>query len=259
MMLKIGNTAYPSLKGKVSDEEWDIRVQTAALFRLIPLMGWDDLSMQLVSARVGDHFLAGPSELLYEEVTASSLVKVNLEGDVVSDTPFSVIKSTWYPMRAVHAVRPDANFVIHTHDDYIAAVACNTEGLLPITQSAAFAMADGLAYHDYEGVETYEERMSGLQRSLGACNNALILRNHGLVTLGYLARQAFLRHYNLRKACRIQVLASSAQHRELIKFPPSLVESFQMELLRLAQGEGNTDPWDGLLRKLARLDPEFME
>lgn len=258
-MLKIGNITYPSLKGRVSDEEWDVRVQTAALFRLIPLLGWDDLSMQLVSARIGEHFLVGPSALLFEEVTASSLVKITLDGEIVGDTPFSIIASTWYPMRGVHEARPDANFVIHSHDDYIAAVACNTEGLLPISQPAAFAMADGLAYHDYEGVETYAERIPGLQRALGATNHAVLLRSHGLLTLGYLARQAFLRHYNLRKACRIQILAGGARHGELIKFPQALIDSFQMELLRLAQGDGTTDPWDGLLRKLAKLDPGFMD
>lgn len=258
-MLKIGTTTYPSLKGKVSDEEWEVRVQTAALFRLIPMMGWDDLSMQLVSSRIGDNFLFGPSGPLYEEVTASSLVKINLAGEILSDTPFGIVKSTWYPMRAVHEVRADANFAIHTHDDIVAAVACNSEGLLPISQPAAFALADGLGYHTYEGVETYEDKVPSLQRSLGPKNNALILRNHGLLTVGYVAKQAFLRHYNVRKACRIQVLAGSAKHGELLKFPQSLLDGFRMELYRIGQGENTTDPWDGLLRKLAKLDPSFMD
>lgn len=259
MMLTIGDTSYPSLKGKVSDEEWDIRVQTAALYRLIPLMGWDDLSMQLVSSRVGEHFLFSPSGPLYEEITASSLVKINLQGEIVSDTPFQIAPSTWYPMRGIHEVRPDANFIIHTHDDLIAAVACNAEGLLPISQSAAFAMADGLGYHSYEGVETYEDKIPSLQRALGETNNALILRNHGLVTLGPLAKMAFLRHYNVRKACRVQLLASSANNGELIKFSEPMLESFRYELFRISQGEGTTDPWDGLLRKLVKLDPSFMD
>lgn len=257
-MLKIGNIDYPSLEGKVTDEEWQIRVQTAALFRLIPLMGWDDLSMQIVTARVGDNFLFGPAGPLYEEVTASSLVMINLQGEIVSDTPFEIAKSVWYPMRAVHEARQDANFVIHTHDDIIAAIACNSEGLLPISQSAAFAMADGLAYHDYDGVETYEEKIPSLQRSLGPENNAVILRNHGLLTLGYLAKHAFLRHYNIRKACRIQMMAGSAKHGELIKFSQPMLDSFKYELSRVNQGDGTTDPWDGLLRKLEKIDPSFM-
>lgn len=258
-MLKIGDTAYPSLKGNVSDNEWDIRVQTAALFRLIPFMGWDDLSLQLISARVGDHFLVAPSGLLFEEVTASSLVKINLYGEAISESPFGIVKNAWYPMRAVHEARPDANFVIHSHDDIIAAVACNAEGLLPISQSAAFALADGLAYHDYEGVETYEERMLSLQRSLGAANNAAILRSHGLLTLGYEAKHAFMRHYNIWKACHIQVLATSAKHGELIRFPRPLLDGFRHELMRIGQGDGTMDPWPGLLRKLTKLDPSFLD
>lgn len=259
MNLAIGNTSYPSLKGVVTDEEWNVRLQLAAVFRLIPLMGWDDLSMQLCSARIGDHFLVGPLGPLFEEVTASSLVKINMAGEVVSDTPFGAVNSVWYPMKAVHEARADANFVIHTHDDIVAAVACNSQGLLPISQPAAFAIADGLGYHAYEGVETYETCIPAIQASLGPTNNALLLRNHGLVTLGYQASHAFLRHYNVRKACRIQMMAQSSNSGSLIHLPPSMIESFRAELQRLAQGVGTSDPWEGLLRKLVKLDPSFME
>jgi ribulose-5-phosphate 4-epimerase/fuculose-1-phosphate aldolase len=257
--LKLGDISYPSVKGKVSDEEWNIRVNTAALFRLIPLMGWDDLSMQLVSARVSDGFLFVPNGPLFEEVTASSLVKINMEGEVISDTPFGIVKSTWYPMKAVHEAREDANFVIHTHDDIIAAVACNSEGLLPISQSAAFAWADGLGYHTYDGVETYEEKMPSLQHSLGATNNAVILRNHGLLTIGYEASHAFMRHYNIRKACNIQMMAQSFRYGELVNFSQDMLDSFKYELGRIQQGDGTTNPWPGLLRKLTGLDPSFMD
>lgn len=258
-MQSIGNVQYPSLEGRVSDEEWNIRVQTAAIFRLIPHMGWDDLSMQLVSARVGEHFLFGPSGPLYEEVTPSSLVKINLKGDVVGEHPFGISKSTWYPMRAVHEARPDANFVIHTHDNIIAAVACNKEGLLPISQPAAFALADGLSYHDYEGAETYEEKIPSLQQSLGPKNNAALLRNHGLLTLGWEAKHAFLRHYNIRKACDIQLLAMASTPREnLITFSKEMLDSFKYELERVNEGDGTTDPWAGLIRKLLAQDPSFL-
>ncbi|WP_322981437.1 class II aldolase/adducin family protein [Pseudomonas sp. C11] len=256
--LRIGEVAYPSLEGKVSDEEWRVRVNTAAIFRLIPMMGWDDLSMQLVSARVGDGYLFVPNGPLFEEVTASSLVKINIEGEVISDSPFGIVKSTWYPMKAVHEVREDANYVIHTHDDIIAAVACNSEGLLPISQSAAFAWADGLAYHAYDGVETYEEKMPGLQQSLGATNNAALLQNHGLLTLGVEAGHAFMRHYNIWKACRVQMMAQCARHGELIKFSQEMLNSFKHEVSRVQEGDGTTDPWAGLLRKLIKKDPSFM-
>lgn len=257
-MLKIGNTQYPSLEGKVSDEEWQVRVNTAAIFRLIPLMGWDDLSMQLVSARVSDGYLFVPNGPLFEEVTASSLVKINMEGDVISDSPFGIVKSTWYPMKAVHEVRKDANYVIHTHDDIIAAVSCNSAGLLPISQSAAFAWADGLAYHSYDGVETYEDKIPGLQASLGATNNAVMLQNHGLLTLGMEASHAFMRHYNIRKACRIQMMAQCARYGELTQFSQGMMDTFKHEINRVQHGDGTTDPWAGLLRKLMKEDPSFM-
>src|SRR5689334_8312356 len=120
-LLNIGDIQYPSLKGQVPADEWQTRVQLAALFRLVPFMGWDDLSMQLCAARVGEHFLFGPDCFLFEEVTASSLVKIDLQGNKVDDSPFKVGPNLWHPMRAVFEVRPDAHTVIHTHDDYVAA------------------------------------------------------------------------------------------------------------------------------------------
>lgn len=259
MTLKVGNISYPSLKGKVSEQEWVARVQFAALCRLIPQMGWDDLSMQLISARVGDEYLFIPNGLLFEEMTASSIVKLNIKGEILSDTPFGIVASTWYPMRAVHEARNDVNFVIHTHDDILAAVACNKDGLLPISQSAAFALADGLGYHDYEGVETYEEKIPSLQQALGASNNAVLLRNHGLLTVGWEASHAFMRHYNIWKACRIQLLASGPRNGELIHFPAEMLAEFKHELARVGQGDGTSNPWHGLLRKLTATDSSFMD
>jgi len=257
MMLKIGDVEYPSLKGKVSEEEWQARVELAAMYRLVPMMGWDDQSLTHCSARIGEHYLFNPLGFLFEEITASSLVKVTLDGEIISDTPFEITIGGWYVMKAVHAVREDANFVIHTHDDFGAAVAAQKRGLLPISQPAAFAIGDALAYHDYEGVETYEARMPSLQASLGKANNNLILRNHGLLTLGYFAKHAFLRHHNLRKACRIQVMAG-ADGCELVEVPTPILETFPVEIMRAASGEGN-DAWPGLLRKLERLDPGFKD
>jgi ribulose-5-phosphate 4-epimerase/fuculose-1-phosphate aldolase len=259
MILTIGQTAYPSLKGHVSDEEWNTRVQLAALFRLVPIMGWDDLSNQLCAARVGQHFLVGPHGVLFEEVTASSLVKVDIEGRVVDETPFTPGTNLWHPMRAVFEARPDAHTVIHTHDDYITAVAAQAQGLLPISQSAAFAMAAGLAYHTYEGVETYAERMPSLQKSLGPSNLTLILRNHGVVTLGASVPAAFMLHHIVRKACRTQVMAGANTEAELIHLSDSMVESFKFELQRASQGDGTNVAWPGLLRKLERQDPGFMD
>lgn len=261
-MPKIGSTEYPSLKSQVPEAEWQQRVQLAALFRLIPMMGWDDLSNQLCATRVEGGFLFGPRGLLFEEVTASSLVKVNIEGEVLSETPFGVVPNVWHPMRAVFEARPDAHTVIHTHDDYLAAVAATAEGLLPISQPAAFSLAAGLAYHTYEGVETYAERIPSLQKALGPRNHSILLRNHGLLTLGPTVATAFMLHYIVRKACRTQVLAgasAAATGGRLSQLGPEMLGTFGTELARAGQGDGSNDAWPGLLRKLQREQPDFMD
>lgn len=248
-MLKLGDIEYPSLKGKVSQAEWAVREELAALYRLTPLFGWDDLSLTHASARVpGEpHYLFNPMGFLFEEITASSLIKITLDGEVVQDTPFEITLGGWYPMKAVHAVREDANFILHCHDDYGLAVSARKEGLLPVSQPAGFAIGDKTAYHDYDGVETYEEKIVGLQQSLGEANR-LILRNHGLLTLGPAAYFAFIRMYNLVQACRVQVLAGRGD--DLVRIAPEILEQFPAELHR---PQGNF-AWPGLLRKLDRLD-----
>ncbi|HEY2032187.1 MAG TPA: class II aldolase/adducin family protein [Rhizomicrobium sp.] len=252
--MRLGDTEYPSLRGKVSDEEWRARVELAALYRLVPLMGWDDLSITHCSARVPGkpHYLFNPMGFLFEEITASSLIKITLEGEVLSETPFEITLGGWYPMKAVHAAREDANFVIHTHDTYGIALSARKEKLQPVSQGAGFVIADKIAYHDYDGVETYEDRIVGLQKSLGDANR-LILHNHGLLTVGRTARQAFQRMHGLNKACLVQLLAGRSE--ELIHLPESILAGFPAEITR-AQGN---NPWPGMLRKLDRLDPSYKD
>ena len=247
-MLRVGDIEYPSLKGRVSAEEWLARVELAALYRLVVMLGMDDMSITHCSAQVGEHYLFNPSGFLFEEITASSLVKIDLQGQIVAETPFQIVEGGWYPMKAVHAARPDAKFVIHTHDNHGIALSAQRRKLLPIAQSTAFALADQIAYHDYDGVETYEDRVAGLQASLGSANR-MILHNHGLLVLGQTARQTLYRLYSLNKACQVQLLAGPTE--ELIQIPEDILETFPAELKR-AQGN---NPWPGLLRKLDRLDP----
>jgi ribulose-5-phosphate 4-epimerase/fuculose-1-phosphate aldolase len=253
--MKIGDIEYPSLKGKVSDAEWQTRVELAAIYRLIPLLGWYDLVMAPASARIPgeQNYLYNPSELLFEEVTASSLVKINLDGELAADTPFSYLRAGWYPMQAAHAAREDANWVIHVHDDYGMALSTRKERLLPITQTAGFALADGVAYHSYDGVETYKDRVAGLQQSLGTANR-LILHNHGLLTVGLTAWQALSRMTGLRKACRVQLLAGFGK--DLIHIEPEILDTF-VEELRVGPAVNNA--WPGLLRKLDRLNPSYKD
>lgn len=251
--MKVGDIEYPSLRGSVSDAEWRTRVELAALYRLAVLMDWDDLSITHISARVpGEpNYLFNPSGLLFEEVTASSLVKVNLDGKIVAETPFEIVAGGWYPMQAVHAARDDANFVIHTHDVYGIALSVREEGLQPITQTIGFILGDGVAYHDYDGVETYADRVASLQASLGSANR-MILRNHGLLTLGLSAGQAFRRMNGLVRSCKIQLLAG---RENLVHIDDGILATFEEEL---ARAQGN-DPWPGLLRKLDRLDPTYKD
>ncbi len=255
MMLKLGDIEYPSLKGKVSEAEWKARVELAALYRLIELFGWNDLSGAPASARIPGQpfYLFNPNGLLFEEITASSLVKINLEGEVVSETPFRHVASTWFPMKAVHEVREDANFVIHSHDDYGMALSARREKLLPVSQSAGFALADGVAFHDYDGVETYQERVPALQASLGA-RNRMILHNHGLLAVGASAYQALYRMASLRKACRVQLLAGF--EKDLFQLPGEIIEQMAEEIRR---GPAVGNFWPGLLRKLDRIDPSYKE
>ena len=249
-MPKIGDIEYPSLRDKVSAEEWKARVELAALCRLLPQMGWDDLSNQLVGSRTGEHFLFTPAGVLFEEMTASCLLKLNIEGEIVDNTPFSIVPNLWHPLRAVFEARPDAQTVIHTHDDYVSAVAASKHGLLPISQPAALALAAGVSYHFYEGAETYAERIPALQRDLGSTNFSLILRNHGVVTLGPTIDAAFLIHHLVRKACRIQVMSGVNCGAEVYSIPDEIVAALPIELLRASAGDGSNNAWNGLLRKL---------
>lgn len=251
-----GDLEYPSLEGKVSDAEWQARVDLAALYRLIPLMGWWDLSQPPASARVPgepNHFLINPLGFLFEEITASSLVKITLDGAPVLDSPLRVSRQIWYPMQAVHAAREDANFVLHSHDEVFAALSARRDGLLPISQPAGFALAGGLAYHDYDGVETHAEQMPSLQASLGDYG-VMLLRNHGLVCLGRSAYEVIAKTANLRSACRIQLLAGQAEH--LKPIAPSVLPVFAEELRR---GVAVDNLWPGLLRKLDRIDPSYRQ
>lgn len=254
--MKLGDFEYPSLKGVVSDAEWQTRVDMAALCRLIPQMGWWDLSQSPVSARISDgsgHYLFNPVGFMFEEVTASSLVKIALDGEYVDDTPLTIMRAGWYPMQAVHAVRPDANFVIHSHDDYAAALSARWDELLPISQFAGFVLADGLAYHDFDGVETYAERMASLQASLGDANT-MILRNHGALALGPIAYAALARMANLRKSCVIQLHAGHAANVRPIS--PEVMPQFRKEI---EVGVTVDNLWGGLLRRLDRLDPSYKD
>jgi ribulose-5-phosphate 4-epimerase/fuculose-1-phosphate aldolase len=247
------------VRREVSEEEWQTRIDLAAAYRLVAHYGWDDLIFTHLSARVPGpehHFLINPYGMMFEEITASSLVKINLQGEIVSPSPYFINPAGFTIHSAVHAAREDALCVIHLHTDYGLAVSAQKDGLLPISQQSLFALAS-LSYHEYEGLALNEDEKSRLVSDLGDKTN-MILRNHGLLTVGRTAAAAFLSMYILERACRIQVLAQSGGG-TLLPVSEPILESVAAQLGAVTVGQGAQLAWPGLLRKLDRIDRSYRE
>jgi ribulose-5-phosphate 4-epimerase/fuculose-1-phosphate aldolase len=248
-----------SVREQVSAEEWQMRLDLAAAYRLIALYGWSDLIFTHISARVPGpehHFLINPYGFLFEEITASSLVKVDLHGGIVMDTPYFINPAGFTIHSAVHASRADALCVMHTHTAYGVAVSAQKNGLLPISQQSLFPLAS-VGYHDYEGLALNEEEKPRLVADLGN-NNCLILRNHGLLTVGRSAAEAFLLMYILENACRIQILAQSGGG-ELTHIDGRILQGITAQYQMVTKGMGAELSWPALLRKLDRMDSSWRE
>jgi ribulose-5-phosphate 4-epimerase/fuculose-1-phosphate aldolase len=248
----------PSLEGKISAEEWKIRVDLAAAYRLVAHFGWDDLIFTHLSARVPGpehHFLLNPYQLMFEEVTASSLVKVDMQGHPVGETPFITNAAGFTIHSALHMAREDAQAVIHLHTPHGQAVSAHSEGLLPLTQTAML-VRDDIAYHDYEGVAVDLDERERLIANIGD-KGAMLLRNHGTLTVGETVGEAFVKMYFLERACEAQILALSAGEAHLNNPPqgtPEVTAQQGRMGLKLAAG---MLAWPALLRKAYRLDPGF--
>ena len=248
-----------TIREQVSREEWLARVDLAAAYRLVAIYGWDDLIFTHISARVPGpehHFLINPYGMMFEEITASSLVKVDLDGKIVSESPYIINPAGFTIHSAVHAAREDALCVMHLHTDYGIAVSAQKDGLLPISQQSLFPLAS-LAYHVYEGLALNEEEKPRLVQDLGNKNN-MILRNHGLLTVGRTVAEAFLSMYILERACKIQILAQSAAG-ELVSVSEPIIERVAGQLGVVTVGQGAQLTWPGLLRKLDRLDRSYQD
>ena len=248
-----------SVKSQVSAEEWQVRTDLAACYRIIAMYGWDDLVFTHISARVPggeDHFLINPYGMLFEEITASSLVKVDLHGDKVLDSEHPVNPAGFVIHSAVHEAREDAGCVLHTHTKAGIAVSAQKDGLLPISQTAMFPYVT-LGYHDYEGVALNDDEKPRLVADLGT-NNALILRNHGLLTTAPTIADAFLLMYVLETACQIQIMAQSGGG-ELVQIPQPILDGVQAQAEQVTKGLGGALVWPGLLRKLDRRDSSFRD
>lgn len=248
-----------SIKMQVSDEEWKARVDLAACYRIVAMYGWDDLVFTHISARVPggeDHFLINPYGLLFEEITASSLVKVDLDGEKVLDSPHPVNPAGFVIHSAIHASREDAGCVLHTHTKAGIAVSAQEDGLLPISQTSLFPYVT-LGYHNYEGVALNDDEKPRLVADLGM-NNALILRNHGLLTTAPTVADAFLFMYVLETACQIQIMAQSGGS-DLVQVPEPVIAGIQAQAEQVTKGLGGALVWPALLRKLDRRDASFRD
>ena len=246
-----------SVRAEVSEEEWQTRIDLAACYRLIAIYGWDDLIFTHISARVPgshDHFLINAYGLLFEEMTASSLVKVDINGEIVLDTPHVVNPAGFTIHSAVHAARPDAGCVLHTHTRAGVAVSAQKDGLLPLSQISLFPYSM-LAYHDYEGLALNEDEKPRLVADLGK-SNFMILRNHGLLTTGATVADAFLHMYALETACQTQIMAQSAGV-ALTEVNSAIVDGIKAQIDRVLKGMGGELAWPALLRKLDRCDATY--
>ncbi|HEY2627997.1 MAG TPA: class II aldolase/adducin family protein [Usitatibacter sp.] len=246
-----------SIKGQVSAEEWAVRTDLAAAYRAVASYGWDDLVFTHISARVpgpGHHFLINPYGMMFEEITASSLVKIDLAGNKVTESPFEINPAGFTIHSAVHEAREDAQCVMHLHTTQGVAVSCQKEGLLAISQFSLFPLAS-LAYHDYEGVALNPEEKVRLVRDLGD-KHALILRNHGLLTCGATVADTFLYMYILQRACEVQVMAQAGGN-DLVKIPKPILDGITAASKMVLRQSGGMIAWPGILRRLDRADPSW--
>ena len=246
-----------STKGQVSAEEWAVRADLAAAYRAVALFGWDDLVFTHISARVpgpDHHFLINPYGMMFEEITASSLVKIDLQGRKVLESPFEINPAGFTIHGAVHEAREDAHCVMHLHTMEGVAVSCQKAGLLPLSQQSLFPLSS-LAYHSYEGVALDAGEKVRLVADLGDKHN-MILRNHGLLTCAETVADAFLYMYILQKACEVQVRAQAGGG-ELIPIPQPIVDGIRAASKVVLRQSGGMIAWPGILRKLDRTDPSW--
>ena len=245
------------LKGQVTEAEWRTRIDLAALYRLVALEKWDDLIFTHLSARVPGpehHFLINPFGMYFEEVTASSLVKVDLEGNIILEGPYGINPAGYTIHSAVHGAREDAQFVMHVHTDQGVAVSAQRDGLLPLSQHA-LAVMPHLAYHDYEGVALNLDERERLVADLGD-KALMMLRNHGTLAAGATAAEAWVGLWHLERACKMQVMALSAGRDGVLEASQSSRDEVAKAVGRGFAGMARL-PWPGLLRRLDRLSPGY--
>jgi ribulose-5-phosphate 4-epimerase/fuculose-1-phosphate aldolase len=257
-------TPAASVKSRVSREEWRVRMDLAAFYRLVALHGWNDYIFNHISARVPGperHYLINPFGLFFDEITASSLVKIDLDGNILLDETGLGVNIGGYVIHgAVHQAREDAHCVAHLHTTEGVAVSTQHDGLLPLNQDA-LSLIDDVAYHDFEGIALDVDERERLVEHLDN-KNLLILRNHGLLTVGATVPLAFTRMRALQKACAIQVATLAGGVKLELPSPAARSKVRHQVGARENQGSGGgvaALAWAGYLRKLGTLDPSYRE
>lgn len=241
---------------QVSDEERHLRTQLAAAFRLVAHYGWDDIVFTHQTTRLPGqehHFLINPYQLCFDEICASNLVKIDLDGNKLGESPYIVNQAGFVIHSAIHAAREDANAVVHLHTPQGQAVSAQACGLLPVTQTAMTVCHD-VAYHDYEGIAFDLDERERLARDLGD-KHALILRNHGTLTVGETVADAFMRMYFLERACQAQIMAQAGG--ELNQASAKSIETTATIATQGLVPLGRGLAWPALLRKLDRIDASY--
>lgn len=245
------------VKARVSTEEWQTRVDLAACYRAVAMMGWDDLIFTHITAKVpglDNQFLINPYGLMFEEMTASSLVKIDLQGNKLDDNPHPINPAGFVIHSAVHAAREDAKCVLHVHSLNGVAVSAQKGGVLPVSQQSIFVLAS-LAYHSYEGVALVDDEKPRLVADLGT-KNFFMLRNHGLLTVAPTIPDAFQLMYIFEAACTIQIRAQAGGG-ELIPISQAIIDGASEQARQATKGQGGRLMWPGLLRRLQRRNPGF--
>ena len=239
--------------------EQQVRIDLAACYRLVAVYGWDDLIFTHISARVPGpqhHFLINPYGLMFGEITASSLVKVDLDGRKVDGSPHPINPAGFTIHSAVHAARADAQCVLHIHSVNGVAVSAQEQGVLPLSQHSMFVLAS-LGYHDYEGVALEEDERPRLVRDLGT-RRFLMLRNHGLLTVGRSVAEAFVAMYFFETACTMQVRAMAGGG-ALRQIGTPILDGAQRQWDIVTRGAGGGLAWPALLRKLDATNPGYRD
>ena len=255
--MSTSTVALPSRQAHVSPDEWAARVDLAAAYRLVAHFGWEDLVFTHITARVpgrDDEFLINPYGMFFDEITASSLVKIDTHGNKLDDSPYGVNPAGFVIHSAIHAARHDARCVLHTHTVNGVAVSAQRDGLLPLSQHA-MSVLGSLGYHDFEGPALNDEEKPRLVADLGDRRH-LILRNHGLLTVGETVAEAFVAMYYLETSCAIQVRAQAGGG-ELIPVPKAIIDSSYAQMTARPRSSRGGLVWPGLLRRLDRIDTSY--